>query len=336
MLVLVQHLFETRPNSVLMPFIRLGPGVAGVALFFFISGFVIPLSASPPFDPRRFMVRRVFRIYPLFLAALALIFFAGRTELLPRWHDMGEASAFRWIANLTLIQEFVGARPFLGVSWTLAIEIIWYALFAVALLVWRERAAVRLDRLVPISLVVLTLASLVIGMRIPLGRPTMIYAAVLGYQCFRHGAGQIGARQLALSVLRFCGVTLFASAVAFGHFHHPTITLAQDIGPWALSLAIFLLVTLLPSLRDAAVLNAGLLPTLGTISYSIYLLHPIVINAADLYFAPTLREVGAFFGTLVLAALAYRVVEQPGIAAGRRLALRWFPSNPMEHRLSAL
>lgn len=323
-LVLIQHLFETQPASVLMPFVQLAPGVAGVALFFFISGFVIPFSAGSSFDWRVFMVRRLLRIYPLYLCALALIFVAGVSGVLPRWADMGHASAFRWLANLGLVQEFVGARPFLGVSWTLAIELIWYALFAMSLLIWRARAAVWLDRIVPITLVAVTLLSLVLGMRIPLGRPTMIYAAVLGFQCYRHVAGQLDWRGLAGSVLRFCLVTVFASYVAFGHFRHPTITLTQDLGPWAMSTFVFLTVVLVAPLRQARMLNAGPLPALGAVSYSIYLLHPVVINAAERYCPVAWSNVAAIVGTLVLALVAYRLIEQPGVAIGRKLAKRLF------------
>lgn len=323
-LVLIQHLFETRPESPLMPFVRLGPGVAGVALFFFISGFVIPFSAGSAFDWRVFMVRRFMRIYPLYLCALALIFVAGVTGVLPHWADMAHAPAFRWVANLALVQEFVGARPFLGVSWTLAIELIWYGLFALSLLWWRDRAAVWLDRLVPIALVAVTLLSLALATRIPLGRPTMIYAAVLGFQCYRHVAGQLDGRGLAGSILRFCLVTVFASYVAFGHFRHPHITLAQDLGPWAMSTVVFLAVVLIAPLRNAPVLNTGPIPALGAVSYSIYLLHPVVISAAERFCSPVWAVPVAIVGSLVLALVAYRLIEQPGVTIGRKLARRLF------------
>ena len=325
LLVLVQHLYETQPGSAVMPFIRLGPGVAGVALFFFISGFVIPLSAKEPFDWRAFMLRRVFRIYPLFLSAIAFLFILGAAQILPRWADMLHATPMRWLANLALIQEFVGAKPFLGVSWTLAIELIWYAMFAMSLILFRARAAQWLDRLIPAVLVALMLASLVHGQRIPLGRPIMIYAAVVGYNCWRYLSVQTTARALLVSVLRFIAVAGFASYVAFGYFRHPTITFAQDLGPWAMAMLVFLTVVLLRPLREARWLNHGPIPKLGAVSYSIYLLHPIAINAATLYVSAAWRAPAAIVGTLALALASYRLIEQPGVDLGRRLARSWFP-----------
>ena len=316
-LVLIQHLFETMPGSALMPFVRLGPGVAGVAIFFLISGFIIPFSTGRSFAWRSFLVRRLFRIYPLYLAALLVILIAGQLAILPRWQDMGAASAIRWIANLALLQDFVGVPAFLGVSWTLGIELVWYVLFAVSLVIWQDDAAKWLDRLVPGALLALTLLSLVLHSRIPLGRPMMIYAAVLGFQCQRHAVGRLDDKALLFSILRFALVSLTASWVAFGYFHHPRITLAQDLGPWVLALAVFLACVLSRSLREAKWLNAGPAPYLGAISYSIYLLHPVVINATDLYVGPQWRVAVALGGTCLLAALAHRFVEVPGIALGR-------------------
>ena len=322
-LVLIQHLFETTPDSPLMPFVRLGPGVAGVAIFFLISGFIIPFSTGRVFAWRSFLVRRLFRIYPLYLAALLLILVAGTLAILPRWQDMASASAIRWIANLALLHDFVGVQAFLGVSWTLGIELVWYALFAVSLVWWGDDAAKWLDRLAPGALLGLTLLSLAVHSRIPLGRPMMIYAAVLGFQCQQHAVGRLGDKALIFSILRFSLVSLTASYVAFGYFRHPRITLAQDLGPWVLALSVFLLCVLSRSLREARWLNAGPAPYLGAISYSIYLLHPVVISATDTYVVPQWQVAVALGGTCVLAALAHRFIEKPGIALGRWVAGRF-------------
>jgi len=76
-------------------------------------------------------------------------------------------------------------------------------------------------------------------------------------------------------------------------------------------------------LRQARWLNSGPAPKLGAVSYSVYLLHPIAINAAALYIVPQWGPLVAIGGTLGLAFAAYYLIEQPGIACGRRLARRW-------------
>lgn len=319
-LVVMQHLFERQTGFWTEVFIRLGPGVAGVALFFFISGYAIPLSVRGELDWWRFMVRRLFRIYPLYLAALGLIFVSAVLAIVPTWIDMPGASPGRWIANLLLVQDFVRVKAFLGVSWTLAIELIWYALFAIAISAFGSRAAGVLDMAIPLGLLALALVSLALGQRIPLARPTMVYAAVIGFQCFRHASGELPPRGLIGSVLRFAIVALVCDLVSFGVFSHRSISLAQAIGPWTVGAVIFLAVLLIPRLRDHPWLNRGVMPWLGTRSYSIYLLHPLTIALATRYAAGPGRVAMALALTVGLAALTFRLIEQPGIALGRRIA----------------
>lgn len=321
-LVVGQHVFEGHGGWVDRVLIPLGPGVAGVALFFFISGYVIPLSVATPFAPLPFMVRRCFRIYPLYLAALALLFVTAATGLVGHWQFMLAAPPGDWLANLALVQEFAGARAFLGVSWTLIIELIWYGLFAAALLRFGPRAGDMLDRFVPLALVALTLLSLAIGTRIPLGRPMMIYAAVLGFQCLRRHRGELSDRQLARSFGVFAVTVLAASYVGFGVFRHPTITLAQAMGPWTLATLLFAAAVLVRPLREAAVVNAGVLPVLGAASYSIYLLHPFAIAVATEHAGSGYLPV-ALGLTALLALIGYRGIERPGIALGRGVAARF-------------
>lgn len=319
-LVMMQHLFEKRDGLVKMWLIPLAPGVAGVAIFFFISGYVIPIATRNGLDPPSFLIRRMFRIYPMYLVTLALMALAGNFNFLPRFAFIAKASSFEWSANLALLAEYVGAQPFLGVSWTLAVELFWYVLFAASFVAFGKRSADRLDIAVPLSLALMALLSLAIGIRIPLGRPLMIYAAVIGFQCFRFHAGDIGTRQLARSIGIFAGTALFSTYVAFGVFRHPNLTLAQAIGPWILGTIIFLCWTLVRPFREARLANAGLLPALGAMSYSIYLLHPIAAAAANRYVAEALQVPAAITLAVALSWIGYNVIERPGIALGRIVA----------------
>ncbi len=321
-LVVFQHLAERHPAGWSRPLVMLGPGVAGVALFFLISGYVIPFSVRGGLDLRAFAIRRLLRIYPLFLAALVVVTIGGWTGLLEQWSNLREADPQRWLANLLLVQEFVGVRPILGVSWTLIIELIWYGLFAAAVLRFKEHAADVLGLAVPAAMLLMGVISLASDVRIPLGRPAMIYAAVLGYQAFQYRTGAISLRRLGAAIALFLAVTWFTNFVAFGVFAHAKITLAQAIGPWTVAPLIFFGVILSDRLRDAKLLSTGLLPMLGAISYSIYLLHPIAISFAGQHLPDAMVVPAAIVLTLALSWVGYRAVERPGIALGRKLAGR--------------
>ncbi|WP_293882164.1 acyltransferase [Sphingomonas sp.] len=316
-LVLSQHLFEGRKGLIHALLIPLAPGVAGVAIFFFISGYVIPMAARRGLRIREFMIRRLFRIYPLYLVTLALMTLAGVTQFLPQTSFMADAPLRLWLPNILLIAEYVHVRPFLGVSWTLAIELVWYVLFAMSIVMFGKRAADWLDLLVPGAIMVMALLSLAIGTRIPLGRPTMIYAAVIGFQCYRYHVGTLSARGLIRTIVIFAVVALSGNYIAFGVFKHPNLTMMQAIGPWIVATTVFLLLVLWRPLRDARVLNSGWLPTLGVMSYSIYLLHPMAAAIANRYLPASLQVCSAVLLTLLLSWVGYRFIEKPGIAMGR-------------------
>lgn len=319
-LVLLQHLAEGQPGSVGNLVAVAEPGVAGVAMFFFISGHAIGLSASPRLRVLPFLTRRLARIYPLYLVALAILVLTG--GWLPKWTFMATAPALAWVANLALVQDFTAQRAFLGVSWTLIIELFWYLLFAIAVRRFGDRAGPVLDTVVPLGVLAATLASLLLGVRIPLGRPLMIYAAVIGFQCMRHARGEISAAGLVRSLAIFAVVAGAALLVGFGVFSHAALGLMQVLGPWLLASAVFLTVVLLPGLRWSPWLNRGVLPAIGLASYSIYLLHPIAIEAASVYL-PVARLPAALALTALLALIGYRCIERPAITAGRRLAGRF-------------
>ena len=317
LLVLAQHLFEKRDGLVKSWLIPLAPGVAGVAIFFFISGYVIPMAVRGGFDIREFIVRRLFRIFPMYLVTLALMAAAGASGLLPKFGFIADSSLTNWVANILLIAEYVRIRPFLGVSWTLAVELVWYIAFAASFRLFGNQAADRLDIFVPVTLGALTLLSVILQERIPLGRPTMIYAAVIGFQCYRFHVGEIDARYLARSITVFSVVALLATYVAFGVFTHPNLTVGQTIGPWIFATVTFLLFTLWRPLREARLLNYGLVPALGAVSYSIYLLHPIAAATAYTYLSQVFQVPAAIAMTLAVSWLGFHYVERPFMRFGR-------------------
>ncbi|KPF78548.1 hypothetical protein IP88_03385 [alpha proteobacterium AAP81b] len=315
--VVWQHLTDHRGDFLGRTVAQVGLGHAGVVIFFCISGFVVPLSVGGRMNFASFMVRRMFRLYPLYLAALALLLVVGGSGLLPQWAFLWSAPPRDWIANLLLVQDFAGARPFLGVSWTLIIEIMWYTLFGLSVTLFGKRAGDILDIVMPASLLALAAASLLLESRIPLGRPMMLYATVFGYQCYRHATGETDLRRFLLSIAVFLTTVLICTYVGFAVFQHAVMSFAQTLGPWLGGIATFLAIVFWPRLRDAPVFNAGWLPLLGTFSYSIYLLHPIAINAATHYFEGPLRMPIAVLLLVPLAWAGFRFVETPAIGMGR-------------------
>jgi peptidoglycan/LPS O-acetylase OafA/YrhL len=110
------------PETAQMPF---GPlknwGYLGVDFFFAISGFVICLVASKPtFSPIPFAIKRVFRLYPMYwvaMAVIALMIALGKYRVEPIGH---------FLYSMTLLPQ--NGPSAYDVSWTLEREMVFYAI----------------------------------------------------------------------------------------------------------------------------------------------------------------------------------------------------------------
>src|SRR5690349_19102612 len=132
-------------------------GYLGVEVFFILSGFVILLTAYDK-DAVGFTVARMVRLYPAYwicvtLTAVAIVLAgANRNPITLR----------EYFANLTMAQGFVGIRDVSGVYWTLEVELQFYFLIFLVLLIGQIR---RLGALLGMWL----FASMVLGLREPRG-----------------------------------------------------------------------------------------------------------------------------------------------------------------------
>src|ERR1051326_6373131 len=132
-------------------------GFLGVDVFFILSGFVILLTAYEK-DAIAFAVARMLRIYPAYwicvtLTAAAIVV----TRSLP-----ATVTPLQYFANLTMVHGFFGIRDVSGVYWTLAVEIQFYFLIFLILLIGQIR---RLGYLLGLWL----LASVILSLQEPRG-----------------------------------------------------------------------------------------------------------------------------------------------------------------------
>lgn len=106
-------------------------GPFGVALFFLISGFVIPFSLEK-MGGLRFLAARALRIYPSYWVAVVLML--GATWLSScYWHLPFHVDGELLGANLLLVNAELGQPSIDLVNWTLSIEVKFYL---VAVLLW--------------------------------------------------------------------------------------------------------------------------------------------------------------------------------------------------------
>jgi peptidoglycan/LPS O-acetylase OafA/YrhL len=108
-------------------------GYLGVNLFFFISGFVILMSADGK-TAREFVASRAGRLYPAFWVSCTLT--AVTLYLL------GDPASLReYLGNMTMMGKWLGLKDVDGVYWTLFVEMRFYVLIFLLLVVGRIHRA---------------------------------------------------------------------------------------------------------------------------------------------------------------------------------------------------
>ncbi|WP_344886302.1 acyltransferase [Nonomuraea antimicrobica] len=98
-------------------------GIYGILVFFLVSGYIIPASLERHGDVRAFWISRFFRLYPLYLAVIALVLALAwwvpvRAEV-PR---DGSAVA----AHATMLLDVVSVGGVADTMWTLSYEMVFY------------------------------------------------------------------------------------------------------------------------------------------------------------------------------------------------------------------
>jgi len=290
-------------------------GRFGVTVFFLVSGFVIPYAFEKDNSVRSFWIKRVFRLYPLYWLSLALTVAAGI-----------EPAAFRAshmlrniLVNVTMLQGFAGipnaSQPF----WTLFIEMAFYIAFTVwfllrlhaRTLLWAWTGAVGF-------LTLSVLAPLLLGIHAPVTMAFCFLAILVGAVLYRHYTAQVGTR--AVTVLIVTVVLLAAASSYLNFFRFPSAETVSATSVFISWTCAFLLFIALLSLRGRKFPPALL--WLGKISYSLYLLHAVVLD--------TLPDVGnkaLGFGlvlaiSLLVSAFTFKYLERPCVAFGHRIATK--------------
>lgn len=294
-------------------------GPLGVALFYLISGFVIPFSFRHH-SRSSFLAARLLRIYPVYLACIG-IDVAIMAASAGYW---GKPFTLTWdtvIQNLLLVQNIFFYPSIDSVNITLGTEIRFYM---VCFLLFRW---IRAGKTIPIFAAGLLMVATCAIMR--WGAPAdyahhfeesdVIYIVfmMIGVLFHYHYEGLLRAPLLAVGALVL--LALFAACMKISK---PAIFLATLDYVYAL-----MLFTLAYVLR-ARFRKTRLLDGLAAISYPLYLVHPILgyslmkVLILSFGLGPKTSFYIAATAAITLAALLHVAIERPSIAWGRALSRR--------------
>lgn len=345
--------FDVLSHLSFLPFVR--HAYLFVDFFFVLSGFVIAANyrsrLADGFGTGRFMVLRLGRVYPLHLVTLLLFIPIDAAK------DGVSANLFQAIVTNVFLLQGLGINPqnWLNfVSWSISTEFVAYVIFAVVV----SRVGIAIwPWLLPVvagPAVLATLSPHGMDATYDYGLVRCLYGFALGVICFdlreRFSFLRAGLTPSAETVLEVASF-----ALAFGYVAAAGSNLLLSVA----SPMVFALIVLVFAREGGAVSRILTVPSMlmvGTLTYSIYMLHPFVravVRAAlmvvermlhtDLFMVyaltpgqePTkivtlhgslwlgdLLQVAMLLATIVASVLTYRYIEEPGRDWAKRLARR--------------
>ena len=322
------------------------PGWVGVQLFFALSGFLITriLLESKGADGyfRRFYVRRVLRIFPLYYAAIAVVFFvAPHVRGLEALAAHGpRSSLWYWSYLANWVQPFGGLVPSLGHFWSLAVEEQFYIVWPAVVLLLRERSLAILCVLMALVAPVVRAAFFLIyapdtagsaAYDFTIARCDALALGALVAVLARHPPAMVAVRRWAWPATLGTAALLAGIVVkqrGFNSLELPVATVGQTL--LATLSALFVLLCVSPasdaaSTRLQAAMSTPWLRSIGKYSYAIYVIHLPLSHVLRPHIAERLASGGAttrlgeyvayvvviFALSYLLAVLSWHVIEQP-------------------------
>jgi peptidoglycan/LPS O-acetylase OafA/YrhL len=299
------------------PLLFVDLGRVGVAAFFLISGYVIPFSIPRGGSPvPRFWISRFFRLWPAYWVAILLC-------LLMEPHQFSRLTV---AVNFTMLQRFVGLSDLEGVFWTLQIELVFYVLITLMIVLGLVKNIQAYRNLfygmIGLSLA-MAAARLLLHKTLPVALPMGLTLMFL--------SGYIRQRKLTGRSFPWAMVALYFSSLV------PVCLLGYGLKlralddpyrwmiAYALGLVLFLVFERMHDAPSIAVF-------FGAISYSIYLLHPIAGLVVRRYLpgaGPVLDAIAGLSLAVLAAWVVFRLVELPSQRLGKKIAARVQPSIPV-------
>ena len=249
--------YTTRYNQIYghtVPIVMFDIGRYGVHLFFMISGFVIFLTINRIKKIEDFIISRFSRLYPAYWVAIMITFFSIQVFSLPG----RETSLSDLVINFTMLQEWFRVPHVDGVYWTLTVELSFYILMSLLFLT-------RLLKYVDIvSLIWLCLVIITKWLKMYLGvtLPNLIKLLLL----LDHGnlfiAGMMFFKFKNTKKIKYIGIILLSLLVSY-YLYPENKTI----------FTIYFLIFFLFSMDYLKFIAIRSLVFLGSISYSLYLIH---------------------------------------------------------------
>lgn len=307
-------------------------GMAGVDLFFVISGFVMVLTTrgrhARAREVGKFVWNRLFRIYPTywFYYLLLLPVFL----IAPSWINASEGNQVDLFASFFLLPSEL--LPLLLVAWTLTIELWFYVVFALILFLP--------ERWLPVALGVWFVVLTIVNWNGPISASPFVEvpANAMAIEFIFGGVAALLFRRVNRIVAVVCAVVGIVVVVTLGQATPMDLTAGSGLlRPLTLGLGFALLMLAFTAWENRSGIGfLGRFTALGDMSYSLYLNHVLTFAVMGRLWAafagPLATSIPAiitywiitFAVVLLVGYLSYRLVERPVMSLSRRWSAKVF------------
>jgi peptidoglycan/LPS O-acetylase OafA/YrhL len=319
------------------------PGIFGVTVFFFLSGFLITTLIRAEAEKTgtvslpKFYLRRVLRILPPFylvLVAATLLTIAGLLPG-PLVNQSVAAQALHY-ANFWIINHgYGGFAPGTGVYWSLAVEEHFYLLFPLFYLVLRRTFAKASTQVIALfavcAFILVWRCVLVFALhssveRTAVGSDTRFDSILFGCALALYGNPVLDPTNISERVWKRVLFPLgIAGLVTSFAIRNQSFRESLRYSLQGVSLIpVFVCAVRYPDWIVMRPLNWKPVAYLGLLSYSLYLMHQVVLYAITYRFGSNIGAIplaaSGFAVSLVLAWCVYWVVERPCATLRRRFS----------------
>ena len=301
-MVVVHHARISVPGSGAWPAF----GASGVDIFFIISGYVMMLTTQGSITPRKFLLKRIARIVPLYW--LATIWTARRD---PPDFDLVKDALFIPHHNHAITNWIA---PMLQQGWTLNYEMLFYLIFAISMAVGKTYR----HFLILLTLALMPLLAFLPGVAAEFYGNSIVWEFGFGILLF-----MVASRS---TFDRSRWTYLAIMAVGFG-----LLALGYDRWPRALAEGLPALLIVWASFGACrGWLRSRLVVLIGDASFAIYLFHWASFGAmkpvARVIHDPNLLMLGHIATAIIAGVVIHLVVEKPMTRlVSRMLGLRQVP-----------